>query len=91
MRTLYTDHLLERLQFEQHGRLHQRVLRVLQQAIIDGVFPPETRLPSTRDLAKQLGVSRNTEMNAYDSLLAEGYVTSSTGRGTRVASTLPEF
>ena len=91
MRTLYTDHLLERLQFDQHGRLHQRVLRVLQQAIIEGVFPPETRLPSTRDLAKQLGVSRNTVMTAYDSLLAEGYVTSRTGSGTRVAATLPEF
>lgn len=91
MRTLYADHLLERLQFEQHGRLHQRLLRVLQQAIIDGVFPPETRLPATRDLAKELGISRNTVLNAYDSLLAEGYVTSRTGSGTRVAKTLPEF
>ncbi|WP_029684521.1 PLP-dependent aminotransferase family protein [Tatumella saanichensis] len=91
MRTLYADHLLERLQFDSHGKLHQRLLRALQQAIIDGVFPPETRLPSTRDLAKELGVSRNTVLNAYDSLLAEGYVTSRTGSGTRVAKTLPEF
>ncbi|PIJ43495.1 PLP-dependent aminotransferase family protein [Tatumella sp. OPLPL6] len=91
MRSLYADHLLARLQKTPDGRLHQRVLQVLQQAITEGIFPPETRLPASRDLAKELNVSRNTVLNAYESLLAEGYVTARTGSGTWVAKMLPEF
>jgi GntR family transcriptional regulator/MocR family aminotransferase len=48
------------------------------------------RLPSTRALAGDLGVSRNTVVTAFDQLLAEGYVESRVGRGTRVSHTLPD-
>ena len=91
MRTLYADHLLARLQENPHGKLHQRLLLVLQQAITEGIFPAETRLPASRDLAKELNVSRNTVLNAYEALLSEGYVTARTGSGTWVANMLPEF
>ncbi len=91
MRTLYADHLLARLQSIPEGKLHYRLLKVLQQAIAEGIFPAETRLPASRDLAKELHISRNTVLNAYENLLAEGYVTARTGSGTWVAKTPPEF
>jgi GntR family transcriptional regulator/MocR family aminotransferase len=47
-------------------------------------------LPSTRALASDLGVSRNTVVTAFDQLLAEGYVDSRVGRGTRVSQTMPD-
>jgi GntR family transcriptional regulator/MocR family aminotransferase len=45
-------------------------------------------LPSSRDLAAELGVSRNTIVDAYDQLLSEGYVESRRGAGTFVAANL---
>ncbi|MCF6743057.1 PLP-dependent aminotransferase family protein [Blastococcus sp. KM273128] len=45
------------------------------------------RLPSTRRLAERLGVSRGTVVEAYEQLLAEGYLESAAGSGTRVAAT----
>ncbi|WP_241607248.1 PLP-dependent aminotransferase family protein [Rosenbergiella australiborealis] len=91
MRSLYADHLLARLQKNPKGKLHHRLLQVLQQAILEGIFPAETRLPASRDLAKELNISRNTVLNAYEALMSEGYVTARTGSGTWVAKMLPEF
>ncbi|WP_230625705.1 GntR family transcriptional regulator [Cupriavidus necator] len=48
-------------------------------AIQDGSLAPATRLPPQRDLAAELGLSRNTVMLAYDQLLAEGYLYARTG------------
>ncbi|QTO55842.1 PLP-dependent aminotransferase family protein [Duffyella gerundensis] len=90
MRMLYADHLLERLQFLQEGSLQQRLLNCMQSAIIDGIFPHGGRLPPTRDMARELGVSRNTVLHVYESLMAQGYVTARTGSGTWIAETLPE-
>jgi GntR family transcriptional regulator / MocR family aminotransferase len=47
-------------------------------------------LPSTRALAADLGIARNTVIAAYDQLRTEGYVTSQRGGGTRVRETLPD-
>ena len=47
----------------------------LRTAIRDGTLKPGARVPSTRDLARQLGVSRRVEVDAYAQLAAEGYVT----------------
>ena len=53
-------------------------------------LPAETRLPSTRSLAADLGVSRNTIVGAFDQLLAEGYLVSQMGSGTYVSPVLPD-
>ncbi|MDH2067202.1 PLP-dependent aminotransferase family protein [Pantoea sp. GD03673] len=90
MRLLYADHLLAQLQFLRTGSLHQRLLNCMQTAIAEEVFPRGSRLPPTRDLARELGVSRNTVMHVYESLMAQGYVTARTGSGTWIAETLPE-
>jgi GntR family transcriptional regulator / MocR family aminotransferase len=60
--------------------------RELRAAIQMGRVRPGTRLPSTRGLAADLGVSRGVAVEAYDQLLAEGYVTARHGSATRVAS-----
>ena len=90
MHSLHGDHLLQRLQQQSEGALHQRLFRCLRSAIIEGVLPPHSRLPASRDLARELAVSRNTVLTAYERLLAEGYVQTRTGSGTWVAATLPE-
>lgn len=58
--------------------------------ILDGRMSPGMRLPASRRMAESLGVSRMTVVNAYDQLLAEGYLEARQGSGTFVASTLPE-
>lgn len=65
--------------------LHRQLYNSLRAHILDGRLPPKTRLPATRVLANDLGVSRNTVIAAYDALLAEGYLDSIAGSGTRVA------
>ncbi|MFH8802788.1 PLP-dependent aminotransferase family protein [Streptomyces sp. NPDC017936] len=60
--------------------------RALRDAVRDGRLAPGTRLPATRRLAVEAGVSRNTVKAAYDQLVAEGYLTARQGSGTRVAS-----
>ena len=47
-----------------------RLFRCLRNAIIDSVLAPKTRLPASRDLAKEIQVSRNTVLNAYEQLQA---------------------
>ncbi len=60
----------------------------LRGAIRDGQLAPGLRLPSSRDLAAQLGVARGTVTAAYGQLTAEGYLTAKRGSGTTVATTL---
>ncbi|MER6351181.1 PLP-dependent aminotransferase family protein [Streptomyces sp. NPDC001634] len=60
--------------------------RALRDAVRDGRLAPGTRLPATRRLAAELGVSRGTAKAAYDQLVAEGYLTARQGSGTQVAS-----
>ncbi|MBY5989140.1 PLP-dependent aminotransferase family protein [Roseovarius atlanticus] len=57
----------------------------IREAILDGTLSPGTRLPSSRQLAKQLGISRNTVTTAYEQLCVEEYVTPVRGAGTKVA------
>ncbi|KUL43886.1 PLP-dependent aminotransferase family protein [Streptomyces regalis] len=60
--------------------------RALRDAVRDGRLAPGERLPATRRLASELGISRNTVKAAYDQLVAEGYLTARQGAGTQVAS-----
>ncbi|EHS59214.1 MocR-like pyridoxine biosynthesis transcription factor PdxR [Paenibacillus sp. Aloe-11] len=56
----------------------------LRDGILNGSLAGGTRLPSSRDLAVMYGISRGSVAEAYDMLLAEGYVESTVGRGTFV-------
>ncbi len=69
-----------------HGPLFRQVYSALREAILTGSFRVGDRLPSTRDLAEQLGVSRTVVLVAYDQLLAEGFAEGRRGSGTYVAS-----
>lgn len=70
--------------------LHRQVFDQMRDAILGGRLTPGWRLPSSRALAKELSVSRNTILAAYDQLFAEGYIEGKTGSGTRVSRVLPE-
>jgi GntR family transcriptional regulator/MocR family aminotransferase len=65
--------------------LGRQVFSGLREAIVSGALKPGDRLPSTRDLAEQLGVSRTIVLLAFEQLLAEGYVEGRHGSGTYVA------
>jgi GntR family transcriptional regulator/MocR family aminotransferase len=65
--------------------LGQQVQDDLRDAIRSGRLRSGERLPSTRQLAEQLEVSRGLVVSVYEQLLAEGYVVSAVGSGTRVA------
>ncbi|MDX2103386.1 MAG: PLP-dependent aminotransferase family protein [Alphaproteobacteria bacterium] len=70
--------------------LHRQIFDRLRAAILDRSLAPGARLPSTRTLARDLGVSRNTVVAAVEQLVAEGYLEAKVGAGTYVASTLPD-
>ncbi|MEW6637338.1 MAG: PLP-dependent aminotransferase family protein [Actinomycetota bacterium] len=70
--------------------LHRQLYENLRAAILGGRLSAGTRLPSTREFAAVLGVSRNTVTNAYVQLLAERYLEGRVGSGTYVARSLPE-
>ncbi|GHJ35111.1 PLP-dependent aminotransferase family protein [Streptomyces sp. TS71-3] len=58
----------------------------LRDAVASGRLAPGTRLPSSRGLAADLGIARNTVAEAYGDLVAEGWLTARQGSGTRVAA-----
>ncbi|HKD86397.1 MAG TPA: PLP-dependent aminotransferase family protein [Terriglobales bacterium] len=70
--------------------LYSQLYQQLRTKILKGHLQPGARLPSTRALASELAIARNTVMNAYEQLLAEGYLEGETGSGTYVARALPE-
>ncbi len=70
--------------------LHRQVYAALRRAILRGELLPGARLPSSRVLARKLGLARHTVENAYDALASEGYIRGRVGSGTRVLRALPE-
>lgn len=70
--------------------LFAQLYRGLRDAIVTGRLAPGVRLPSTRALATELGVSRNTVLDVFDQLHAEGYVEGRVGAGTFVVSIAPD-
>jgi GntR family transcriptional regulator/MocR family aminotransferase len=90
MRTRPATSLLIRLDPRARGALQQQIYAGIRRAVLDGRLVPGTRLPSSRGLADDLGVSRTTTLHALDQLLAEGYLTTRRGSGTFVAHELPD-
>lgn len=70
--------------------MHRQVFDQIREAILGGRLAPGRRLPSSRALADEIGVSRNTVLAAYDQLFAEGYTEGQVGSGTTVSRVLPE-
>jgi GntR family transcriptional regulator/MocR family aminotransferase len=62
----------------------------LRSAILAGHLRPGARIPATRDLADQYGLSRPTIVTAFEQLRSEGYVEGRIGSGTFVSATLPD-
>ncbi|MFH7338026.1 PLP-dependent aminotransferase family protein [Streptomyces sp. KHY 26] len=67
------------------GGLRRGLTDALRDAVRTGRLAPGTRLPSSRTLAGDLGIARNTVAEAYADLVAEGWLTARQGSGTRVA------
>jgi GntR family transcriptional regulator/MocR family aminotransferase len=65
--------------------LHRQIRRQIESAIRDGVVEG-LRLPSSRTLARLLGVSRNTVLTAYDELAADGFIQGKRGASMLVAT-----
>lgn len=76
------------LQLDGSGPLHSQLTRALKGAVFGGRIGCGTRLPPTRLLARELGVSRNTVLAAYEQLRAEGFVDARVGSGSYVAPSL---
>jgi GntR family transcriptional regulator/MocR family aminotransferase len=77
--------LLVRLDRSASQPLRAQLEASLREAIRGGRLRAGERLPSSRELARALGVSRGMVQDCYGQLLAEGYLTSRTGSATRVA------
>jgi GntR family transcriptional regulator / MocR family aminotransferase len=77
------------LRLDGDGPLHRQLYRALRAAILAGRLMPGERLPSTRALGREVGVSRNTVLLACEQLVAEGYAEARARSGTFVADALP--
>ncbi|MDE1172597.1 MAG: PLP-dependent aminotransferase family protein [Parvibaculaceae bacterium] len=70
--------------------LYKQLYDGLRASILDGRIAPGSQLPSTRALASELQIGRNTIIAAYEQLTAEGYLAPHVGSGTRVADIPPD-
>ncbi|MBS1856041.1 MAG: PLP-dependent aminotransferase family protein [Acidobacteria bacterium] len=70
--------------------LQRQIYDEWRRGILTGRFRGGDRVPSTRDLARTLGVSRATATAAYEQLIAEGYLEAARGSGTFVSRELPD-
>jgi GntR family transcriptional regulator/MocR family aminotransferase len=70
--------------------MYQQLSDWFRRAIIDGQLRPGQRVPSTRNLAGELKISRIPVLGAYEQLLAEGYLETFVGAGTCVARSIPQ-
>ncbi|CAG4910772.1 MocR-like pyridoxine biosynthesis transcription factor PdxR [Paraburkholderia gardini] len=85
-----SDWLAQRLDRGNGQPVYRQLHRLLQQAILSRELPAGSKVPSSRLLAAELGIARNTVTQVYEQLALEGYVTSATGRGTFVADSAPD-
>ena len=85
-----TGALLSTLEIDRRSRvpIYRQIEDFLRQMILNGSLLPSQKLPSTRELALELGVSRITIKSVYEQLISEGYVQGKTGAGTFVSEGL---
>lgn len=70
--------------------LQEQLFEQIRQQILDGRLKAEAAVPSSRHLAQQLGISRNSVTFAYERLITEGYLVTRPMVGTYVTSAMPE-
>jgi GntR family transcriptional regulator/MocR family aminotransferase len=70
--------------------IYKQLYESIREQVLTGRLKSGAKLPSTRELASDLGVSRNTVLLAYNQLLAEGYIQGSVGSGTYVSAVLSD-
>ena len=73
------------LEFDGQGPAYAQLTRALKASILNGRLKANTRLPSTRALALEVGMSRITVLAAYEQLRAEGFVYVRVGAGSYVS------
>ena len=88
---MHITQLLAALPLERTGPnpLFRQLYAAIKQAILSGALQPGMQLPPTREFCRLLGISRQTVLNAYAQLMAEGYLAGSVGKGTFVSARLP--
>src|SRR5215471_11679530 len=74
------------LELDGEGPRYAQLTRALKQAILSGRCAPASRVPATRVLARDLDVSRNTVLAAYEQLSAEGFIEGRIGSGCYVST-----
>lgn len=72
------------LRLDGQGPLHRQLHRAVRDAVLDGRLTPGTRLPPSRTLSRDLGVSRTVVVQAFEQLQADGVVEARVGSGTWV-------
>ncbi len=75
---------------EGRKNLSDQVYHRIRRAILDGRLGVGERLPASRELSRQLNLSRNTVLAAYGRLISEGYLCSVVGSGTYVSQHFPQ-
>jgi GntR family transcriptional regulator/MocR family aminotransferase len=70
--------------------MYRQLYDWFRKAVLSGQLRPGQRVPSTRNLAAELKISRIPVLNAYEQLLAEGYLETFVGAGTCVARSIPD-
>ena len=78
------------IQFSKTNTLQSQLHRYLVEKISQGLLPPGTKLPTSRSLAQQLKISRNTVTEVFEQLKAEGFIESKPGSGVYINQTLPQ-
>ena len=61
--------------------VYEQIMDEMRRLIITGIFPPDQKLPSVRELAQQLAINPNTIQRAYRELEQSGYIYSVAGKG----------
>lgn len=70
--------------------MNRQLYQLIRDAILQQWLPVGLQLPSSRELAHELGMARNTVMFAYEQLIAEGFLETRPGAGSFIADTAPE-
>jgi GntR family transcriptional regulator/MocR family aminotransferase len=84
------DFLLQRIERASKQPVNRQIYQVVRAAILSHQLPAGLQLPSSRELARELAMSRNTVTHAYEQLIAEGYLETRAGAGTFIADTTPD-